>query len=248
MINEIINTIEEYQKESQLLSKKYKNIVDMFDCNFESLEEYLKGLSLEESEVFVKNYKNFMSTSCVEKLNIIIDSKKTTARYFPILNKLLEFGFSQKKIIKLDEFLYKYIKHSIVPGKKTILELNANGFNSILTSKDKKNLYKFLIENKIALPIFTYYCSVCEEETQFKKSDIDNMEKFLQYQSQDDGNQSEDFYKEYEKLENDILYCHYCGNNINLNIADIIKNYNFLLKCYNYCSCIELLDNPYIRI
>lgn len=248
MINKILNEIKEYENLQKVLSSKYKEIKNMFSDNFLKVKQHIENLSLEEAELFMDKYKYFIDEDKRKELLEIVDSKKNTARYMPILNELEKLGFSKKKIVKLDEFLKRYIEPSFgIGGKSTTLSLGASGFYSILTQDDKKILYKFLLDNKIALPILNYYCTGEHEdfsgfssnEIIFKKKDVDNIKKLLEYQAKDDGNQSDDFYEEYEALEDNIkTYCPSCGSEVDL--EKVVSNYEKLLNG-EYCESLELI-------
>lgn len=249
MLNEILNEITEYKSLQKILNIKYKEIVKMFSDNFLEVKKHIEDLSLEEAESFMDKYKHFIDEDKRKELDKLVDSKKNTARYMPILNELEKLGFSKKKIVKLDEFLKMYIEPSFgIGGKSTTLSLGASGFYSIITQDDKKVLYKFLLDNKVALPILNYYCtgdhydddySFDSKNMIFKKRDIDNIKKLLEYRAKDDGNQSDDFYEEYEELEDNIkIYCSSCGSEVDL--EKVVSNYEKLLNG-EYCESLELI-------
>lgn len=249
MVNEIFKKINVYEEDRKLLNEKYKEIEKMCSDNLSYLKEYIEKLTLEESELFMEKYQFFMFENDRKELKSIIESKKNEARYMPILNNLKELGFSNKKIVKLDEFLKSYIEPSYGNKKNMVVSLGANGFYSILTDEDKKILYKFLIKNKVFQPILKYFCNgdhsddccfdYSSKEISFKKSDIESIKKLLEYKANDDGNKDDNFYEEYENLEDKIkTYCPICGDEIDLD--KVVASYESLLNG-KYCESIELI-------
>lgn len=250
MIGKILNEIKDYENIQKTLKVKYKEIEKMFSDNFIEVKEHIEKLSLEEAESFMDKYKYFMNEDKRDELGKLVDSKKNTARYMPVLNELEKFGFSKKKIVKLDEFLERYIEPYFGATKKSeTLSLGASGFYSILTQEDKKVLYKFLLDKNIALPILDYYCTgdhsdddcfgFGSKNMKFKKKDVDDIKTLLEYRAKDDGNQEDEFYEKLEELEDNLrLYCPSCGEEIDLN--NVISNYEKLLNG-DYCESLQLL-------
>lgn len=236
MLKKILKKIEEYEAVSENLRKMYIEIKNEFSKSIDDINKYLEDLDLDESEKFYSEYYLFLDDDTRKIVRDLIDNKKTKATYMPILNKLSEFGFSNKKIIKLDEFLEKYIEPTFGwESKSETLSLRASGFYNILSGDDKYVLYKFLIDNKIAQPILTYYCfgehedDYFSKEIEFRKKDIEKIKALLEFRNKEGENSDEEYYDKLEELENDVIsYCPVCGNEIDF--EEVISDFNELYK------------------
>lgn len=251
MVNNIFNEIEKYQEEKEILNKKYKDIVSKFDSLETDILKNVKSMSLDESLAFIEEYKYFMSDSLRKEILELIDSKKESARYYPILNKLKEEGFSNKKIVKLDEFINKYLNPSYSKKKNSIC-FKAMGFINLLSRKDQEKVIKLLIEENLAEPIYRYYCPTCLSEDDYviniTKDIISIYKEFIQVKKDIKANNENsclnDLYILHDKLENElddrnVLICPNCGEY--LDIEKIIKVYEQLE--YKDINSIRLTDN-----